>query len=88
MDARLHLEPALDNAPPQAMLRRRVMEEARPLARLRDPADQHPALGGMQIAARRIHAQRPARAARPLPRRERERVFGRARKRAQVNYGN
>jgi hypothetical protein len=63
MDARLHPDPALDNAPLQAMLRRRVMEEARPLAQLRDPADEHVALGGMQIAARRINAQRPARAA-------------------------
>ena len=65
--------------------RRRVMEQARRLAQLRDPADQHVALGGMQIAARRIHAQRPARAARLLPRRERERVFEQPRKRAQVH---
>ena len=64
------------------MFRGRVMEQSRRPAQLRDPADQHIALGGMQIPARRIHAQRPARAARLLPRRQRERVLKQARERS------
>ena len=60
------------------------MEESRRLAQLRIAADQDVALGGMQVAARRIRAQRPARAAGLLPRRERERVLEQARQRPEV----
>src|SRR5688572_25292414 len=63
---------------------RRVMEKSRRFAQLRNAIDEEIALGGMQVAARRIHAQRPARAARLLPRRERERVLEKARQRVQV----
>src|SRR5919106_1793790 len=41
----------------------------------------------MKVAARRVRAQRPARAAGLLPGRERERVFEQARKRAQRERG-
>src|SRR6185369_11220535 len=61
-----------------------VMKKSRRLSQLWNGIDEEIALGGMQVAARRIHAQRPARAAGLLPRRERERVLEEARQRAQV----
>jgi hypothetical protein len=69
-------------APFECVHRWRIVVKARRVGKPRERADQQVALGGMKVSARRVAAQRPARAARLLPGRERERVFEQPRKRA------
>src|SRR5438045_3653354 len=59
----------------ERVLLRRVMEKPRRFAELGDAAHEHVTLGGMEVAARRVGAQRPARRARLLPCGERERIL-------------
>ncbi len=69
-------------SPFEPVLARRVVVQARSVAKPGQRVDQQVALGRMQVAARRIAAQRPARGAGLLPGGDGQRVLQQARQRA------
>lgn len=68
----------------ERVLARRIMVDGGPLVQPGDRARDQVTLGRVQVAARGVHPQRPARLAGLLPRRKRERVVQELRDRAAV----